>query len=135
MDPKSPMSTKSPEQVTSDVRELAAQIAQGEIGRARKWGGAGVVIERRAPEPSPPDFYPDPTCVVTRHVAELSWLFQQLLHIFGKLNEDMFAWKHDFFTQLANAANDAIDAGRADSAMELLLAVCDVAATLPTHYA
>jgi hypothetical protein len=73
--------------------------------------------------------------VVTKYVAELSWLFEELRDIFYQLGGDVFGWKYDFFGSLADAAEFAIQMGKDASPEQLLLAVCDVAATLPTRYA
>ena len=126
---------KTPAQVTDEVRALAARIANGEIGAARPWGGADVSIVRRPRNGDPGSFYPDPNYVVTKHVAELSWLFEQLRDIFYQLGGDIFAWKYDFFGSLAEASIFAIQMGKDETPEQLLLAVLDVAATLPPRYA
>ena len=129
------MSRLTPEQVTAEVNALAERIRGGEIGREKLWGGADVCIVRRPPKLEPGGFYPDPKFVVTKHASELSWLFVQLMEIFYQLGGDIAGWKYDFFGSLADAAEFAIQMGKDASPEELLLAVCDVAATLPTRYA
>lgn len=135
MDPKSPRNSKSADQVTDDVRALSARVARGEIGTARAWGGADVCIVRRPRKPSESSWGSEPKYVVTKYVAELSWLFEELRDIFYQLGGDIAGWKYDFFGSLADAAEFAIQMGKDASPEELLLAVCDVAATLPTRYA
>ena len=129
------MTRLTPDQVTNEVRALAVKIRAGEIGREKLWGGADVCIVRKPPKSEPGGFYPDPKFVVTEHAPELSWLFMQLMDIFYQLGGEIFAWKFDFFGSLADAAEFAIQMGNADTAQDLLLAVCDSAAVLPPRYA
>ena len=134
MDPKSPRNSKSADQVADDVRALAARVARGEIGTARAWGGADVCIVRRPRKPSESSWGSEPKYVVTKYVAELSWLFEELRDIFYQLGGDVFGWKYDFFGSLADAAEFAIQMGKDTSPEELLQAVLDVAVTLPPRY-
>jgi hypothetical protein len=63
---------------TTQLDELAHKINEGHAGSSRPWQGARVIITDVTPEPNPPGFYPGLTTVVTPHVDELSWLFEQL---------------------------------------------------------
>ena len=47
----------------SKIENLVGLIKAGQIGTARPWQGADVVITRKAPAPSTDSFYPDPRYV------------------------------------------------------------------------
>ena len=104
------------------VEELQERIATGKIRRARPWHGAHVVIVAKAPQPSKGGFYPDPRFVETRHVGELSWVFQELRDIFQAV-DGFGAWKEEFFGRLGNVANGFTSISPDGSARGLLLAV------------
>lgn len=87
----------------SRIENLVRLIKADQIGTARPWQGADVVITRKAPAPSTDSFYPDPRYVETRFVGELSWLFEQLKEVF-MVSEGYGAWKEEFFGRLGNVA-------------------------------
>ena len=89
---------------TTQLDELARKINEGHTGSSRPWQGARVIIADVAPEPTPPGFYPEPTTVVTPHVNELSWLFEQLRDVAIEL-EGYGMWKEEYFGRLAVAAS------------------------------
>lgn len=82
--------------VRAGLRAFDQRIASGQVGRARPWGGAGVVIRA---EPLPPDrpgdSYATPRSVVTPHVAAVSWLFKELWTAFRPVVN--FVDKFEFF--------------------------------------
>jgi hypothetical protein len=90
--------------VSSRLDELGLSIAAGLRGNAAPWGGAGVVILAEMPAQRPGGFFPDPLIVVTSHVGELSWLFEELRNIAVEFNE-FYLWKAEFFSRLAVRAN------------------------------
>lgn len=105
----------------SEIDEVAEMIRNGLIGHEDAWGGADVVICRKAPPPSH-DFYPDPRFVETEFVGELSWLFIRLRDIFREL-EGYGAWKEEFFGRLGNVAAKYQAAATSLTCSNLLLAV------------
>jgi hypothetical protein len=82
--------------------ELSERIADGSVGTARPWGGAGVVVRRKPLPVRAESFYPDPRAVVTPFVGELSWLFERLWGVFRPALDHMT--KLEFFGRLGNAA-------------------------------
>jgi hypothetical protein len=87
------------------LREVAARIANREIGSEQFWGGADVaIVEERSIASDEAGFYPDPRFVVTPYAHELSWLFYQLRDIFTVLPFYDGQSKIEFFGRLANAA-------------------------------
>jgi hypothetical protein len=104
------------------IDELAAAVAAGEIGSARQFGGAGVLLLSEPLPDDPDSFYPLPRSVVTPYVAELSWLFKQLGGAFRGLIDSMT--KFEFYGRLGNAANAYHEiAGRDENVRGLLEAV------------
>jgi len=99
--------------------DLAAAVAEGQIGKAKAWGGAGVGITRRPQKSNPDDFYPEPRWVVTPFVNELSWLFEQLWEGFRPLLDHVT--KFEFFGRLGNAANRYHETAGPDASVRGLL--------------
>ena len=87
------------------LQNLANDLKASRIRRAREWGGADVVITRRAPKNTAGGFYPDPRYVITEHALELSWLFEALRDAFYAESLIDGCTKIEFFGRLANAAN------------------------------
>ncbi len=86
------------------VQKVSARVAAGQNGKSRLWGGAGVVISTTPPEPyTGRSFYPNPLYVVTPHVRELSWLFQELGSAFSGAIDHVT--KFEFYGRMAEAAN------------------------------
>ena len=74
-----------------------------------EWGGADVVLTRKAPSKSTETgFSPTPRHVVTAYALELSWLFEELRDAFYAEQRLDGCSKIEFFGRLANAANRCI---------------------------
>ncbi len=106
----------------SELIALTNFIAKDEFGTSEPWGGADVCIVKRLPKIKSGGFYPDPRFVVTDHVLELSWLFEQLRDIFKEI-EDYGFWKEELFGRLGNTATRYLAKSPNASAKELFLAV------------
>ena len=88
------------------LQNVAKALEASRLKRARReWGGADVVITRKAPENIGGGFYPDPRYVITEHALELSWLFVALRDAFYAESLLDSCSKIEFFGRLANAAN------------------------------
>ena len=112
------------EMIRQGLRKLAGQVLEGRWSTAPSWQGADVLISAEAPSPLPADaFYPPPRAVVTRHVAELSWLFERLRDAFMPALDG--ASKIEFFGRLANTANRYLATAeeKKQSVRDLLLSV------------
>jgi hypothetical protein len=101
---------------------LSSKIASGEIGKAKDWQGADVVISQNPLEVEPNSFYPSPRNVVSSFSSELSWLFECLRDVFISLEGYGF-WKEEFFGRIGNAANRFSARNINHSRQKLLLAV------------
>lgn len=90
--------------------DLDAELATGAIPTAKSlWGGADVLIRKKAPPPKTGDsFYPEPRAVVTEHAGEVSWMFEKLRDAFYSEDRLDGCSKIEFFGRLANAALRAI---------------------------
>ena len=116
------------------IQRLLKKVEAGNVGSAKPWQGADVVILKKAPAPSQGNFYPDPRFVETMYVEELSWLFEQLRDIFRK-NEGYGAWKEEFFGRLGNVATKFQSVCPECSLKSLLIAVIEEASTMADEIA
>lgn len=101
---------------------LSRKIASGEIGKAKDWQGADVVISQNPLEVDPNSFYPSPRNVVTSFSSELSWLFENLRDTFINLEGYGF-WKEELFGRFGNASNRFLARNVNSISQKLLLAV------------
>ena len=108
------------------LEELERRINAGDIGRAKAWGGADVVIVDKFPTRATSDFYPEPRYVETKFVNQLSWLFEQIRDVFNKI-DGYGIWKEELFGRLGNAANGFTGVSPDGSLRGLLGAVMDEA--------
>jgi hypothetical protein len=111
-------------EIRSGIERLTAEVSAGQIGRAKAWGGADVIIAAKAPGPNKGDsFYPDKRVVVTPFAHELSWIFESLRDVFKPAID--FQSKFVFFGRLADAAERRMASPKSEdlSAKDLLLAV------------
>lgn len=118
---------------TIDELKRLEKIVHGEtIPRARRpWGGADIVISRKAPpERDENDFYPDPEYVVTRHVLEVSWMFERLRDAFYAEKRLDSCSKIEFFGRLARAAIRCMDKHKDPDRRLLCTAVLSEALTI-----
>jgi len=107
----------------AQLEKLSSEIASGHVGRSSEpWQGADVVITEDLPVIQSDTFYPAPRFVVTEHVRELSWLFENARDAFKGLDGYGF-WKEEFFGRLGNSANRYITRLPKHTAEALLLAV------------
>jgi hypothetical protein len=106
-----------------ELRRIESLLPGGSLPRARAWGGADVVISKTPDQNPGSGWYPDPRYVVTRHVRELSWLFENLWAAFRAENRLDGQSKIEFFGRLANAANRCLARTPEVSAQELCAAV------------
>jgi len=112
------------DQIRRTLDDLASQVLEGTLGTAPAWHGADVLITSETPPPRQPGTsHAPPRTVVTRFVAELSWLFERLHDAFTPGLVEMS--KIEFFGRLANAANRYLASTEWQklSARDLLLAV------------
>jgi len=123
---------RDPQKVRRSIESLADRVESGRVGRSRPWGGADVGIVEVAPPPRETQFYPDPRYVETPHVAELSWLFEELLQIFRELDGFGF-WKEEFFGRLGNVAEKFHSVCPEGSQKGLLLAVLEEAFSMASE--
>ena len=110
----------------NDIATLKKYITDGnELYKSFPFGGAGVCIVSEAPRRRPQEksFYPDSRYVVTCHIRELSWVFEELYRIFCAGDLLDHCSKFEFFGRLANAANDAAAENAEITAAELALKV------------
>jgi hypothetical protein len=93
-----------------ELEQLEKILQESPLPRAhREWGGADVVISRKAPpKPSGEEFYPEPRYVITAHSLELSWLTESLKEAFYAERRLDGCSKIECFGRLANAANRCI---------------------------
>jgi hypothetical protein len=89
---------------TDTLDDIARQIGQNTWGRSRPFGGAGIVVQIREPQPGPPGFYPDPAYVVTPYASELSWLIEQIRDVAREF-DNFWEFKMSLFPRLAACAN------------------------------
>lgn len=115
------------------LHKITSDIVEGRIERARPWQGADVVIIEKAPNLPPATFYPHPRFVETPHVAELSWLFDEISVLFCRLPGYGF-WKEELFGTLGNTAVDFQEAHPDCSATQLLLAVVERAQAMAVMF-
>ena len=110
----------------NDIATLKKYITDGnKLYKSLPFGGAGVCIVSEAPRRRPQEksFYPDPRYVVTCHIRELSWVFEELYRIFCAGDLLDHCSKFEFFGRLANAVNDATAENAEITAAELALKV------------
>jgi hypothetical protein len=115
------------------IAQLRAVVSGGAIQRAdRPWRGAHVVIAagpQEAPVPGSIEaFYGSDREVVTDHVLELSWLFENLRDAFDNLIDGCS--KIEFYGRLQLAAMRALDSRAELSATELCTAVLGEASAI-----
>ena len=93
-----------------ELKRLEKLFEKSPLPRAnREWGGADVVISRKAcPKETEEEFYPEPRYVTTSYSFELSWLFERLRDAFYAEKRIDGCSKIEFFGRLANAANRCI---------------------------
>jgi hypothetical protein len=111
------------------IDQIAATVNRGGAGFEKAWGGAEVIICRKAPE-QPSDKseesdgfdYPDKRYVETEYVEELSWLFTRFRDVFDK-QEGYWLWKEEFFGRLGNVAVKYQGAVPSASSIQVLEAV------------
>jgi len=104
------------------LENISSAVASGKIGSAQPWQGADVVITEDLPVIQSDSFYPAPRFVVTKHVGQLSWLFEEARDAFIGLDGYGF-WKEEFFGRLGNSANRYLKRHEQHTAEALLLAV------------
>lgn len=104
--------------ILSELKKLEQQILSEDISQmarsTREWGGADVVIASNMTEGirqwvddqplviSLQETAPRRRAVVTQYSKELSWLFEQLKHIFSEKID--YVSKYDFYGLLAQSA-------------------------------
>jgi len=109
--------------IVANLEKLSSEIASGHVGRSSEpWQGADVVITEDLPVVQSDSFYPTPRFVVTKHVGQLSWLFEEARDAFIGLDGYGF-WKEEFFGRLGNSAIRFIRRHEQHSPEALLLAV------------
>jgi len=109
--------------IVANLEKLSSEIASGHVGRSSEpWQGADVVITEDLPVIQSDSFYPAPRFVVTKHVGQLSWLFENLRDAFNNLEGYGF-WKEEFFGRLGNAATRYLSRQPNAKVETLLLAV------------
>jgi hypothetical protein len=108
--------------IISRLEKLASEISGGNIGNSEPWHGADVLIRNDLPAPQSDSFYPSPRYVITEHVRQLSWLFENARDAFVSLEGYGF-WKEELFGRLGNAANRYIGKQPSPTVQKLLLAV------------
>lgn len=101
---------------------LSSEIVLGKISIADPWRGADVEIRDNLPAVSADSFYPTPRFVITEHVGQLSWLFENVRDAFRNLEGYGF-WKEEFFGRLGNAATRYLSRQPDVRVEKLLLAV------------
>ena len=101
------------------LTELALSISADLWGESKPWGGAGIGIVKELPNNKLSGFYPDSRYLITQHIEEASWLFNQLRNIAIHLDEYR-NWKDEFFQRLG-AAGQLVPAD--ESAKILLFAI------------
>ena len=104
------------------LKGISSKVAAGNIGMAQPWQGADVIITEVLPVIPADSFYPAPRFVVTEHVGQLSWLFEEARDAFIGLDGYGF-WKEEFFGRLGNSANRYLKRHEQHTAEALLLAV------------
>ncbi len=109
------------------LRTIANQVRQADWLQliptySSWWGGAGVVIRDSELDNSPSGFYPPPRAFVSPYPDQMTWIFERARYSTEGLPE-VWAWKREYYGNLANAGN-AFVAGEPDaSAEQLALAV------------
>jgi len=86
------------------------------------WGGAGVVVRDSELDNSPSGFYPPPRAFVSPYPDQMTWIFERAQHSTQGLPE-VWAWKREYYGNLANAGNAFVTAEPDASAEQLALAV------------
>ena len=107
------------------IDQIAATVRRGGAKSEKAWGGASVLICRKAPETTASDDgfdKGDPRYVETKFVGKLSWLFRRLRDIFQN-DEGYRNWKEEFFGRLGNVATKYQTAVPNASSVQLLEAV------------
>lgn len=111
------------------IDQIAETVRRGGAGSEKAWGGAEVVICRKAPErltdnsESSDGFQkPDKRYVETKYVNQLSWLFTRFRNVFDK-QEGYWLWKEEFFGRLGNVAIKYQRAVPSASSIQVLEAV------------
>lgn len=84
------------------VVELVHQVLEGGPGSGELRRFADVSIVTSRPEPQRSGFYPEDRYLVTPHVAEVGWLFDELADAFREAN-GYGMWKEELFGRLGNA--------------------------------
>ncbi|MFW5731364.1 MAG: hypothetical protein ACOCV7_06900 [Desulfonatronovibrionaceae bacterium] len=115
-----------------ELKRLEKLVNEEPIPRARRpWGGADVVIRFNPPvKKSENNFYPDPRYVITRHVLQLSWLFEKLRDAFYAEKRLDSCSKIEFFGRLANAARRCMDKHKNPDKRMLCMAVLNEALSI-----
>jgi hypothetical protein len=111
------------------IDQIAATVRRGGAGSEKAWGGAEVIICRKAPdrptdnsESSEGFQKPDKRYVETKYVEQLSWLFTRCRDIFNK-QDGYGLWKEELFGRLGNVANKFQAAVPNASSIQVLEAV------------
>lgn len=134
------------ERINNELKNLEEKIISGdfvsEAQKARLWGGADVIIEKRmtprtkrwlGDQPlviSFQQFAPRRRAVITPYARELSWLFSQLRDIYSRQID--YISKYDFFGLTAQTAMDYHENNPETNCKELLLAVIEGCRKFPT---
>ena len=106
----------------SQLKKISSDIASGNIRVSEPWQGADVEIRNNLPKVLTDSFYPAPRFVITEHVGQLSWLFENLRDAFNNLEGYGF-WKEEFFGRLGNAATRYLSRQPNAKVEKILLAV------------
>lgn len=104
------------------LKKISSDIASGNIRVSEPWQGADVEIRNNLPKVLTDSFYPAPRFVITEHVGQLSWLFENLRDAFNNLEGYGF-WKEEFFGRLGNAATRYLSRQPNAKVEKILLAV------------
>jgi hypothetical protein len=110
------------DQTISALNDLTSDVRSEKFGKSKPWQGADVVITNEIKAFAKDGFYPEPRYVLTPHVRELSWLFEQLRDLFIDL-DGYGAWKEEFFGRLGNMARRFNQKSTGAPVTSLLLAV------------
>jgi len=86
------------------------------------WGGAGVVVRDSELDNSPSGFYSPPRAFISPYPNEMTWVFGRAQHCTEGLPE-VWAWKVEYYGNLANAGNAFVAEEPDASAERLALAV------------
>ena len=94
-------------------------VKESKYGKAKAFAGAGVIVSKEKKDNGHDDIF-----VITKHVEEVSWLFNSLAEIMG--NKIDFANKREFYGTLADVTNETISK-KGDNIQSIVNAVTDKA--------